>query len=423
MKSKKLYTALAFAMATLVASGCSMGGGDTAGTSDPTKVEGTLSFASWKFLEDNNKEWDVISKFVDTHPNVTLEKVAIPYSSYAPTLSTQIGGGAGPDLMVVPDTVFYSMASQGAFMPLDGMLDSSVDSTLSPANAGGQIDGQQLGIVYQASVYNFFWNKAILAEAGVEPPTNFDEFLAASQAVKEKTGIWGFAARNMLNEEQSWFEDFTATFLYGFGGAWADDSGNFTIDSAANIKAVEALKAMYSSGSMSTGEDASTFRAKFKNGQIAMLIDNQAAASTMIGDVVKSEDLGVSTPPFPTTTTGSVIKFLVANKNNKNPELVKVFLNWLYSEQVQKDMAAGSAPNLLGTSNLPPESYMTANPWAQGFYDQLDNAESILVPQHESVSPQIGHIIMPQVARVLAGEVDAATALKQAQKEAESSMG
>lgn len=423
MKSRKLYAVVALAIASLIVSGCSAGGGETQGSGDPTKVEGTLSFASWKFLEDNNKEWDVISQFADTHPNVTLEKVAIPYSSYAPTLSTQIGGGSGPDLMVVPDTVFYSMASQGAFAPLDGMLESSIASTLSSANEGGKLDGQQLGIVYQASVYNFFWNKAILAEAGVEPPTNFDEFLAVSKVVKEKTGLWGFSARNMLNEEQSWFEDFTATFLYGFGGAWADDSGNFTIDSAENVKAVEALKSMYTSGSMATGEDASTFRAKFKNGQIAMLLDNQAAASTMIGDVVASEDLGVSTPPFPTDASGTVIKFLVLNKNTKNTELVKVFLNWLYSEKVQKEMAAGSAPNLLGTSNLPPESYLTANPWAQGFYDQLDNAKSILVPQHEAVSPQIGHIIMPQIARVLAGEADVAAALKQAQKEAEASMG
>lgn len=421
MKMKPTAMIAVFAAAALIVSGCSSDAGGSSDSTDPSELSGTLSVASWKFLEDNNQEWDVMATYMETRPNVTLEKVAIPYSTYAATLSTQIGSGSGPDLMVLADTHFYPMSSQGAFSPVDGILSPEIEATLSSANAGGNIDGQQLGFVYQPSVYYFFWNKSILEEAGVEPPTNFNEFVTAAKTIKEKTGVWGFAARNMLGEEQSWFEDFTGTFLLGNGGAWAEN-GKLTIDTPANVKAVEAFEEMYSSGAMVIGEDASTFRAKFKQGQVAMMLDNQAAASTMIGDVVKSEDMGVGPTPFSTVTTGNVIKYLAVNNNNTKDALTKDFLNWLYSPEIQEEMAAGSAPNLMGTTTLPPASYVEANPWAQGFWDQIANSTTILVPGFEAVSPQIGHAIMPQIARVLAGQISAAEALKQAQVDAEAAV-
>ena len=86
----------------------------------------------------------------------------------------------------------------------------------------------------------------------------------------------------MTNEMSAWYEDFTGTWISGYGGAWTDDAGNFTINSPENIQAVTDFKALYDSGCFNTGVKASVFRPSFIAGDVATLMDNANAAYTYV---------------------------------------------------------------------------------------------------------------------------------------------
>src|SRR5690606_24719803 len=130
-------------------------------------------------------------------------------------------------------------------------------------------------------------------------PTTPEELVTAAQQIQQRTGVTGFGVRHLMNEQAAWWTDFAA-WPYGFDGGWSDGE-NLTIDSDENIAAVQAYKAVYDSGAFPIGDDASTMRSSFAQGQLAMMIDNSAAVTAMIegNDAVGHDEIGVSSLPFP----------------------------------------------------------------------------------------------------------------------------
>jgi multiple sugar transport system substrate-binding protein len=421
------------AIATLlVAGGCggstsnnSTGGGGGQSLAGGSGGHTTLTIADWEFLEPNRTQvWKILQTYENTHPNVTLKKEAVSYADYPATMETQIGARGGPDLLVMVDNNFQQLASAGVLEPLDNVLSPADKANLTDVNQQGAINGHQYGYGWETVIYDFFYNKKLLAQAGVKPPTDLASFIAAAKAVKEKTGNWGFAARNQLNEEEAWYEDFTGTWIAGYGGSWSSN-GRLTIDSPQNIQAVTAFKQMHDSGAMDTGDDASTFRQKFAQGKVAMMLDNSDALFTMVHNnhVVRSTDVGASSPPFPTNHTGRQLLLLGVNKYSKNTAAANDFLNWLYAPKQQKALAAAVAPETVGSTAQPPSSFARENPWAPVFWKQVEFGQSLLISGHADKTPKVGHEIMPQIARVLAGQTSPAEALHSAQSAAQPIIG
>lgn len=435
---KRIAAGALVAAVLLVAAGCgggnSSGGQSNGGQSGGGSSSGggaaggktTLTIAAWEFLEPSHgaQVWNILKGYEKAHPNVTLKKEAVPYASYPQTMQTQIGAHGGPDALVMVDSNFQQFANAGALEPLDNVLTPAEKSTLSVVNKQGVVNGHQYGYGWETVIYDFFYNKKLLAKAGVKPPTDFQSFLAAAKTVKAKTGAWGFAARDQLNEEEAWYEDFTGTWIAGYGGSWSSN-GKLTIDSPQNIKAVTDFKTMHDSGAMDTGDDASTFRQKFAQGKVAMMLDNSDALYTMVhgNKVVPSTDVGASSPPFPTNHSGRQLLLLGVNKYSKNTAVANDFLKWFYEPQQQKAFAAAIAPQSGGTNAQPPKSFVKKNPWAPVYWKQVPNGETLLISGHEAKTPNVAHEIMPQIARVLAGQTSPSAALHQAQSSAQSVIG
>src|SRR5690606_26148241 len=213
--------------------------------------------------------------YEEQNPEATLQKQEITRADYENTLHTQIGAGEGPDLMVVPNTFFPMLAEAGALEPLDGVLDDDQLARLNSTNEDAEVDGEQLGFTWEVVNYAFFWNQTVLDEAGVAAPTTPEELVTAAQQIQQRTGVTGFGVRHLMNEQAAWWTDFAA-WPYGFDGGWSDGE-NLTIDSDENIAAVQAYKAVYDSGAFPIGDDASTMRSSFAQGQLAMMMDNSAA--------------------------------------------------------------------------------------------------------------------------------------------------
>lgn len=424
MSSRKARMVAAVAAVGLALTGCA--GGGTKGSEGASAAEGgELTFANWQWLEPERGDqiWSAVSGYTKDNPKAALKKQEITRKDYETTLKTQMGAGGGPDILVVPDSFFPELAKARLLEPLDGLVPAGSTPELNATNKAAQWEGKQLAYSWEVVNYALIWNKDLLDKAGVKPPTTAEELVAAAKDIKKKTGATGFAGRHQMNEKAPWWIDY-ANWTYGFGGSWSKD-GKLTIDSPENIAALKAYKQMYDSGAFALGDDASTFRSKFQEGKVAMLIDNSSALSTMVnaGKAVTSKNVGTSALPFATPASSQVGIYVAVNKNSKHKALAKDFLAWMVKAEAQQKLAAALGASTIGTDTAPPAEFLSANPWVPTFKAQAAASRGAVVEGFETKTPQISEAVLKQIERVLTQNADPAAALKQAQQDAQAAAG
>jgi len=399
-------------------------GQSAAATPGPT---GTLTIADWEFSEGvfgTNVE-KVLKAYETSHPGTTINFQQMSYDSYPTTLKTQIGAGGGPDIMVLLDQDFAALQKAGDLLPVTSLTPDEI-SSLRPANKDAVFGSDRLGYIWETVIYGFLYNKSLFSQAGITAaPTDFASLLSDCQLIKSKTGKFGYAARNMTNETEAWYEDFTGTWTIGYGGAWTDSSGKFTINSAANIQAVTDYATLYKSGCYDTGVKASVFRPSFENGDVGILMDNANAGYTYTsaGGKLTDPTMGSGPLPFPTKYSGMQQLYLTINKNSKSADLAQSYMEWLLEPAQQKALVEATAPQTTASTVIPSDAFNAAHPWAAHYYSQADNGVSLLMNVRPELTNQLATTLMPYIAKVLAGQMSATDALNAAQQAAVSAMG
>lgn len=417
-RRRGLVALTSLAVAALTLSACTGTDSGTGGGDEQNSAAegGELVFSNWQWLEPGRGEalWDAVSGYTQENPQAELVKSETAYGQYADKLNTELGAGEGPDVFIVLDSQFATLAEAGLVEPLDDVLE---DADLNASNEELVVDGAQLGVTWEQVPYALLGNKNLLEQAGIaEMPTTIDELIAAGQAIESSTGADGFAVRHQMSEFDGWMLDFQS-WAFGYGGGWSDGT-NLTIDSPQNVEAVEQFKRVFDSGIMPVGDDASTFRTKFKENQLGLMIDNAGAAlSFTSGGQITGEDIIAAPLPFP--EPGAHQKLVVAvNANSGNKELAKDFVRWLVSEEGQTAIRPALGASTLATDVPLTDDFTTANPWAQTYVDLGANTQGTLIPGHETDTKAIMQFVMQAVERVTAQDEDPRTSLEQAQSEA-----
>jgi multiple sugar transport system substrate-binding protein len=412
MHRKRSALALAIAVVSVGAlAACTT----TAAPEEDETPSGTLTVAHWDFLAPAYGEemQAIIKEYEDFNPEATIETVGIVRADYETKLKIQFSSGGGPDVFTMADTFFPELAAAGKLAPLDDVLTEDIVETLNNTNNAAFWDDQRLAVTWQVAPYAFLWNTDILEAAGVEPPTTPEELLAAAIEIKEKTGITGFAVRHRLAEETPWWIDFN-NWPVGFGGGWSED-GQLTIDSPENVEAVTFYKEMYDSGAFATGDDASTFRTKFSEGQLAMMIDATGAPPAMVSDTVPSTSMMASPLPFPELATSQVGIYFGINSGTKNKPLADDFLKWFLSQDTQQKISEviGNT-STVATDTQVPDGFFAENPWAEAYRANGAYTHSSVIAGFESVTPQIRHVVLGWIEKVLLEDLDPQEALSSA---------
>ncbi len=202
MRRKFVIGMILFSLSLLVLSGCST----PEATAEPTEAPPeapieesgglsdepvTLTFwwegAAVGNLEVFQKSFD---RFIEMHPNVTIETVAIPFEDMLRTFPLALDAGTGPDIsMSLPlESTTYPAAQAGHLLELTaigeerGWWDKYDMKAIEFDNRA--LDGIY-GVPYEWTAVGVFYNTEVFSDLGLEPPDTLEEFEAIMETIKQ----------------------------------------------------------------------------------------------------------------------------------------------------------------------------------------------------------------------------------------------
>jgi multiple sugar transport system substrate-binding protein len=375
-----------------------------------------ITFAGVTFSEsgrgDRLRAW--VDKFNKSQNAIEVQPIAMPFATLAKTVFTQMGGGAGPDLVRFDLMDYYAAVAAQRILPLDDVI-KTADYKFAATDKYMSVGGKRYGIAFETSNYVLLYNPALLP--GGKAPATFDEFVASGKAVTTG-GVYGYAYRATMAEGPGYWQDL-CNFVYGFGGRWSDDKGNLTLNSPKVIEGVAAYKKVYDAGMTPKGTDAATYRRMFWERKLAMEVDNGGVAG-IFNQQAPDLPFNAAPSPFPTRAQGLVYAPLTINANTKNKAAAATFVKWVMQPENQSELQA-----LLGASSVATIVPRTADdlakkPWLKVYDDQTQYSVPQLVFGWEEKTPEIQQIVLENVLKVLQGGADPKKTMDEAQQQAAS---
>lgn len=374
----------------------------------------TLAFAASTFGDPGRgpglRKW--IDKYNASQKGVVVKPAVVPYPTFGTTILTQMGAGEGPDLVRFDMPEFAAAAGAGLIEPLNTAIDAAKYNLNAAPDKFMFVGDKRYAVIFEASNYVLYYNTDLVST----PPTSFDEFLATAKAATSK-GVYGAAFRQTAPEQNGMWQDIW-NYVYGFGGSYSDGK-NLTLNSPKVVEGLSAYKKVYDAGVIPKGADAATFRAMFNQGKVAMEIDNGGFVAAVRG-ANASLPFSVAPVPFPVRSQGAILAPIVVNAASKHKEAATSFLQWMLKPESQKDLQL-----VLGASSVASVTERSPAELAKSpFLPVVDKLTDTSLPQvvlgYEAKTPDIRKIVIEQVIRALAGEVDMQAAMDAAQQKAAS---
>jgi multiple sugar transport system substrate-binding protein len=195
----------------------------------------------------------------------------------------------------------------------------------------GVYAGKRYGIPLDTHPAVFFYNKALLEEAGVEPPTDRESFEAAIQAVNESTEADGYQLVGSGTGGQFLIGLQFATLFYQGGGEWTnEDYTEPLFNSQAGVDAGEYLASLKTDFDVPVVESDKEIAA-FAAGTNAMVYSG-IWESTRYAEALK-DDLGIGSFPeiFGEGTWGGSHQMMVTTRGAEDDMKAcsYYFIDWI----------------------------------------------------------------------------------------------
>lgn len=410
MKLRTFAAAAAIAALAVTATGCS--GGSNGGSEGDAK---TLTY--WASNQgtslDNDKEvlTPQLKKFEEeTGIKVNLE--VIGWNDLQTRIQTAVTSGQAPDVLNIGNTWAASLQSTGAFMPFDDAAFEAIggkDKFVKTAMDTGGMPGQDpTSVPLYGLAYGLYYNKAMLKDAGINPPTTWEEMVAAAKKLT-KGDVYGLAVAGASYTENSHFAFINAAQN---GAEFFDGEGKPTFTSDGIVDGISRyLDLMQTDKVVNPGnaqyDNAAIAVNDFANGKAAMVISQSNANSSITSQGMADDAFGVVAYPAP--SGGEDIATMVAGinmsifKNTDNKDGALKFVKFMTSEstQAELDKPFAALPVLSGVT----PSFTDDAELAKTFSDIYENKSKPLplVPAEDQFESTVGKAMNQMFATVASG--------------------
>ena len=243
----------------------------------------------------------LVDEYEAANPDVKVEIVSLPWGQAFEKLATMVAGGDIPDLVEMPDRWMALYSGSGQIIGLEDYLAKWDDAktltqkTLDVARYGGDTAYM---IPYGFYLRAMFYNKKLLAEAGVAaPPKTMEEFMAAAEAVSKLDGKYGYCLRGGPGGLNGWV--MAAAAMNGTNEFFTED-GKSRMNEPGSVAGLQYLIDIYQKGYApkdSVNWGFNEIVAGFYSGTCAFL-DQDPDALIAIAERMPAEDFAVIPMPL-----------------------------------------------------------------------------------------------------------------------------
>ena len=287
---------------------------------------GTQTADWWKGFE---------ADFEAAYGDIDLVVDVVSWNDIYTVVNTRVANGEAPDILNID--VFADYQADGLLLPAEDYVSAETYAKFYPSFLDQSVvDGTVWAIPDLASARAMYYNKDILEAAGVAVPTTWDELTAACEAIKAyNPEIYPWGVDMTTDEGQACF----AYYIWNNGGDFTDAEGNWTLNSAENVAAIEYIIGLVNSG-LTNSDPATETRYDnqdmFGAGKVAMMIGpNSIPTYCEAGGY--TVNYGVA--PIPTNTgvsisQGVMDRFMCFDNDYSEAELAAVttFFDFFYED-------------------------------------------------------------------------------------------
>jgi multiple sugar transport system substrate-binding protein len=357
--------------------------------------------------------------FEAANPGIDIQFEVVPWDVLLQKLTTDIASGTNADLSIIGTRWLIDFVQQDVAEPLDGYITPEfkgrfIETFLSPS----VLEGNTYGLPIAASARAMYYNKDILAKAGItEPPKTWDDVKAAAEKIKAAGGdfhAFGLQGKEIETDVYFYYA------MWSFGAEIVEADGTSGLDSAGAIEAAKLYKAMIDGGLTQPGvtsysrEDVQNL---FKQGKIAMMM-----TAPFLSNQIKEEapDLQYGVAAIPAGPTGArgtygVTDSIIMFKNSQNKEEAWKFLDFLFTTDMRSKFTMGEGFLPVNKEVAAMEHFQT-NADLKEFTALLPDARfAPVIPGWEEVA----QITSDAMQKIYLGEGDPEAILKEAAAKAD----
>lgn len=396
---------------TLALAACGDGGTAADGRQEvtlwmyPVIADQAASQEFWKTAE---------ADFEKAHPDVDLSVELQTFDKRDAQISAALAAGTGPDLVLITPDQAATYQAIGGLLPVDEAVEGSRDAFYPAALESAEIDGELYGVPIFQNVFTTAYNPAVLRDAGLEPPTTWDDLRAAAPVLAAQ----GVAVMDYAGSPEQTLNLSFYPFLWQAGGhVFTEDGSDVAFDSPEGAEALQLLVDLQQEGALPA--DAVTDGPAVEGSAIAR---GQAAlrATTSLTEfgqmqAALGEDGIVLAPPLrdaEQVTYGNAGLLALTSINDEDDRQGAYdALAFLSSPDFQASLNA-AAGNLPTRTDVPVDE---SDPAVVAMAGALEHA----YPGEPSpASRQVMAALAPRIQAALRGDVSAEEALADAAEEA-----
>ncbi|QWS34083.1 sugar ABC transporter substrate-binding protein [Curtobacterium aetherium] len=422
------------AAAALTVSGlaaCSSGSSGASG--DPKTLTYWASNQGTSLQNDKEVLTPVLEKFTK-ETGIKVDLQVIGWNDLQTKIQTAVTSGQGPDVVNIGNTWATSLQATGAFQEFGDAEMKAIGGADKfgkvPLSTGGAPGKTVTSVPLYGLAYGLFYNKAMLKDAGVEPPTTWEELTEAAKKLTTD-GKYGFSLAGGSYTENAHFAFINSAQN---GGEWFDGDGKPTFTSKANVDGIKRYidlmqETKAANPSNAQYDNANQSVADFANKKAAMILNQNNANTTIESLGMKSDEFGVV--PLPAPTGGEQIASFPAGinlsifKNTKNKDGALKFVKYMTSTDTQAtlDKPYSALPVLAAAADS------VTDEQTKTFLDIYNNKAKPLplVPAEDQFESTVGKAMNEMFAKIATGSTvsdkDIKDALQTAQDQVSQAAG
>jgi ABC-type glycerol-3-phosphate transport system substrate-binding protein len=278
---------------------------------------------------------EIIDEYHEANPDVFIDVVTGTPATRGERIATLLAAGADAGIFEIEAAFTREWAQAGLLLPIDDIFEDIGGVEEYVPGSYFELNDTVYALPYATSVYGLWYRTDLFEEAGLEPPTNYEEVLAAAEALTDPSErIYGLALPGSTNASVNFF----STFLWQQCLDYYTPQGELMFDDPAVLDAIEQWVAL-------TEYAPPGFETWSWGDQITAFVTGQAAMSVYAGRLgirmpEQAPDLEDKTNivrlPWATKADSPYVTYgswsrIAISANTQYPETAKDFLKFLLS--------------------------------------------------------------------------------------------